>query len=440
MSRWKPARLLAPLALIAVLGALTVLAAWSSTAGAKATGPLSVGLDFNTSGTPANGIYSTLPTFENCGEVVVGNTISIDVFALNVTQLLAFSADVQYDKTLLKVTDSSVLFLLNTTTSPPSAANDSFPQPGTIDTDGLFSLAGHDQTNASATGSGVMGRVTFQGIAAGMATVSLPQIDINGDGLLDYGVFLRALNGSSMNDTSPVDGHYDGPWTPGPGAPTGTIAVGTDADGDGRPSNTCPGNPAPDNCPNVNNPDQADMDGDGLGDACDPDIDGDFYFNVQETAMGSNPLSAASTPEVCDGIDNNGNGLIDEGFDFNNNGIPDCSEATLDSDGDGIMNPVDPDMDNDGLSNAREIYIRTDTLHKCTSPLSKYSWWPDVNGDGRVNTSDILNFSAPFNSSSLTGSTTKSKYNRRMDFNADGVINISDVLTVVPVFNHTCTS
>ncbi len=32
---------------------------------------------------------------------------------------------------------------------------------------------------------------------------------------------------------------------------------------------------AMDNCPNVNNPDQADMDGDGTGDACDPDVDGD---------------------------------------------------------------------------------------------------------------------------------------------------------------------
>jgi hypothetical protein len=29
---------------------------------------------------------------------------------------------------------------------------------------------------------------------------------------------------------------------------------------------------------------------DGLGDACDPDIDGDGYTNVQETAIGQNPL------------------------------------------------------------------------------------------------------------------------------------------------------
>ena len=45
-----------------------------------------------------------------------------------------------------------------------------------------------------------------------------------------------------------------------------------DADGDGVPDNL-------DNCPGVVNPDQADLDGDGSGDACDPDIDGDLWAN-----------------------------------------------------------------------------------------------------------------------------------------------------------------
>lgn len=41
-----------------------------------------------------------------------------------------------------------------------------------------------------------------------------------------------------------------------------------DRDGDGIPDHL-------DNCPDVYNPDQADMDGDGIGDACDDDRDGD---------------------------------------------------------------------------------------------------------------------------------------------------------------------
>ena len=50
----------------------------------------------------------------------------------------------------------------------------------------------------------------------------------------------------------------------------------------------------PDNCPGVPGDDQADLDGDGQGDACDADIDGDGVSNDAETARGTNPRSADS--------------------------------------------------------------------------------------------------------------------------------------------------
>jgi Domain of unknown function (DUF4394)/Thrombospondin type 3 repeat len=60
----------------------------------------------------------------------------------------------------------------------------------------------------------------------------------------------------------------------------------------------------PDNCPGVAGDDQADRDGDGLGDACDPDIDGDGADNTAETARGTDPRNPDSDGDgVLDGAD-----------------------------------------------------------------------------------------------------------------------------------------
>lgn len=44
-----------------------------------------------------------------------------------------------------------------------------------------------------------------------------------------------------------------------------------------------------DNCPQASNPDQADLDGDGQGDACDADDDGDGLSDAAETELGLDP-------------------------------------------------------------------------------------------------------------------------------------------------------
>ena len=69
-----------------------------------------------------------------------------------------------------------------------------------------------------------------------------------------------------------------------------------------------------DNCPVTGNADQLNTDGDGMGNACDPDDDNDGFSDTDEIAAGSDPLNALSTPEVCDVRDNDLDGLVDDGY------------------------------------------------------------------------------------------------------------------------------
>ena len=68
-----------------------------------------------------------------------------------------------------------------------------------------------------------------------------------------------------------------------------TVTVGSDLDGDGVVGTE-------DNCPDLANADQSNIDGDGKGDACDPDMDGDGHANGKERAHGTDERDPTDYP------------------------------------------------------------------------------------------------------------------------------------------------
>ena len=112
-----------------------------------------------------------------------------------------------------------------------------------------------------------------------------------------------------------------------------------------------------DNCPNVANPGQQNSDDDELGNACDDDDDNDGTLDDDDCAP-TDPAISPAALEVCDGLDNNCDGNVDEGYpDSNGDGVADCMEPDSDDDGlfdyedncPDIANALQEDFDEDGL-------------------------------------------------------------------------------------------
>lgn len=122
-----------------------------------------------------------------------------------------------------------------------------------------------------------------------------------------------------------------------------------------------------DNCPNVANPDQADCDGNGIGDRCEnvPDCNLNGVPDNCDIESGySTDYNHNGVPDDCE--DCNHNGIPDEldisngtSADCNNNGIPDscdvASGTSRDCDGNGVLDECEEDCNMNGYRDSCDI-------------------------------------------------------------------------------------
>ena len=158
----------------------------------------------------------------------------------------------------------------------------------------------------------------------------------------------------------------------------------SDTDGDGVVDQD-------DNCPADTNPNQADADSDGVGDACDDDDDNDGVVDIFDNDTLDPNVCNDSDNDTCDdcaiGVDDFGaladNTPANDGVDTDADGL--CNDGDDDDDGDGI---IDPD-DSDPIDPLVCGDVDNDTCDDCVSGMNDPSDdGPDSDGDGICDAGD----------------------------------------------------
>ncbi len=177
---------------------------------------------------------------ENCIEVPAGYEFDVDLIIEDVEELLAWDISVEYDMEVLEVVARDVkLFQEANAGSSVFDVSEALP-----DDDGMYGLAAADTSDPVTpdTGSGTLARLTLRALSGGESALNIVRRDLDGDGDLDRGPFLRNVDGEIIGD-SDGDTFFDGAATGAivaveTSCPPGSNSVTVARSGDSGSSNT----------------------------------------------------------------------------------------------------------------------------------------------------------------------------------------------------------
>jgi len=226
--------------------ALFVASGWAPMA--QAQSGVTIGIDADPSQSPANQPTS-LGSREDCFSMDSGQQRDVDLFITDVLELLSFSAWLFYDEAVVNIAAVDVeQFLVSEGGDVWNASHD------TPDSDGLYWAAAAETTaGAEPSGSGVLARLTLEGVGAGISPIWLSKYPED--------IIIRPSSGP---DIVP-DARYH--------ARIGVDQVDSDAD------------TLADMC----DPD-VDSDGDLIANPDDADDDDDNFSDLREAFLGTDPL------------------------------------------------------------------------------------------------------------------------------------------------------
>jgi hypothetical protein len=204
-----------------------------------------IGIDADPTGNTA----TSLGTIDDCRSTVTGQTVQVDLYITDVVELLSFSSWLFYDGDVVNITaiDVNQFLAAGEGSQVWDASQTTFP-----DSDGLFLAGAADIGSDQDSGSGVLARITLQGVGTGISPIWLSKMPED--------VVLREHNGSLISASRDP----------------GRIGVNQpDADGD----------TIADMC----DPD-VDSDGDLTPNPADLDDDNDNFSDEKEAFIGTDPL------------------------------------------------------------------------------------------------------------------------------------------------------